>query len=451
MSGPKVSLYRLEPYVRENILRQRRLKVRCLSLYRRIGGMIEGLAALEESCAEKLRESANVLAYGKESGAAELSSAVSGISERKAALTAALAAAGPAGPVPVKYRYSPEAVEEDEKKVRLLLSLKRECESALDASRKAAADLEDRLRAAREAVSGEAAAGAAALMGFDFNAIAVRREKQDWSRRDRTAGKLRELLADPAVSDGLKAKARTALGILNSAESARAADGFAAVMAAGILRDAERERAERAEEAGEFEERIREYHALCEACGEEPRPFVLSAGWREALGAASAELEARLDREISGEYVAEALDSVMAEMGYQVLGRRDVRKKSGKSFRSSLYSFADGRGVSVTRTDGGQITMEICGLDHGDRLPESREAKALEEDMYSFCAVFPEIERRLKEKGVLAESRISMAPPSEEYASIINLDDFILTADHVGTISVGTESGAGGAKEMRAE
>ena len=44
--------------------------------------------------------------------------------------------------------------------------------------------------------------------------------------------------------------------------------------------------------------------------------------------------------------------------------------------------------------------------------------------MESFCEDFKEIEKRLLAKGVVLADRISLLPPSQDYAQIINTSDY---------------------------
>ena len=70
--------------------------------------------------------------------------------------------------------------------------------------------------------------------------------------------------------------------------------------------------------------------------------------------------------------------------------------------------------------------MELGGVDTCDREPSEEESSVLCDEMVEFCDEFPEI-RRTKEKGVVLMNRISMLPPAEEYAQIINVSDFNMT------------------------
>ena len=68
--------------------------------------------------------------------------------------------------------------------------------------------------------------------------------------------------------------------------------------------------------------------------------------------------------------------------------------------------------------------MELGGIDTSDRLPDTNESAALCDAMENFCTDFKEIEKRLASKGVILADRISLLPPSIEYAQIINTNDY---------------------------
>ena len=73
--------------------------------------------------------------------------------------------------------------------------------------------------------------------------------------------------------------------------------------------------------------------------------------------------------------------------------------------------------------------MELGGVDTCDREPSEAECVALCDEMSEFCGDFQEIEKRLKEKGVVLANRISMLPSLEEYAQIINISDYEMTEE----------------------
>lgn len=134
--------------------------------------------------------------------------------------------------------------------------------------------------------------------------------------------------------------------------------------------------------------------------------------------------EAFAQAEAEQAYITDTLNDVMSEMGYDIWGRKEVTKKSGKHFKKSLYHYGADSAINVTYADNGQITMELGAVDGRDRLPSSEEAAQLTEQMISFCDDFAEIERRLSERGVCIKSRIALSPPSATYAQVININDY---------------------------
>lgn len=135
-------------------------------------------------------------------------------------------------------------------------------------------------------------------------------------------------------------------------------------------------------------------------------------------------LEEILMRQQEQAYIRECVDEVMAEMGYELLGEREVRKKSGKQFQNEIFSFHEGTAVNVTYSPDGQIAMELGGLAREDRTPTEEETKVLTSEMESFCGEFAEFEKRMLERGVVVGKRIALSPPSAEYAAIINVNDY---------------------------
>jgi hypothetical protein len=127
----------------------------------------------------------------------------------------------------------------------------------------------------------------------------------------------------------------------------------------------------------------------------------------------------------------------MIEMGYDLLGNRTVTKRSGKRFKNELFSYGEGTAINVTYGSDGQIAIELGGIDRADRVPTPGETEALCGEMETFCSDFKVFEEKLKEKGVVLKSRVSMAPPAAEYASIINVEEYNLRAP-VSAISEGS-------------
>lgn len=170
------------------------------------------------------------------------------------------------------------------------------------------------------------------------------------------------------------------------------------------------------------------YEALCLSAEVEPKETRCCQAGLEMLQKEIERLQQQLAEDDERAYISQSIDEVMAEMGYDVIGQRQVHKKNGRHFTNELYAYEDGTAVNVTYADDGKITMELGGLDTDDRLPDAAEAKQLCESMESFCDDFSEIEKRLEAKGVVLKSRMALLPPSEDYAQIINVSDYQTTA-----------------------
>lgn len=177
----------------------------------------------------------------------------------------------------------------------------------------------------------------------------------------------------------------------------------------------------------EFDELASKHRYYSEYLGMPVISFNFSMDSLNSLRHEVAELESQSAKIEEQQYISESLDQVMRDMGYNVVGSREVVKKSGRKFRNELYHFSEGSVVNVTYAANGQISMELGGVDTCDREPSEEESSVLCDEMVEFCDEFPEIERRLKEKGVVLMNRISMLPPAEEYAQIINVSDFNMT------------------------
>ena len=194
-----------------------------------------------------------------------------------------------------------------------------------------------------------------------------------------------------------------------------------------FLKQFQREREQYFEEESIYRDLCSRYEELCEELSLQPVPHPWTPGAVQALQAEVDDLEARSLKCEEEAYIRQSLDEVMQELGYPLLGEREVTKRSGKRFRHMLYTFDDGTAIDVTYGDDGRIAMELGGLDDRDRIPDDRETIYLCDAMDDFCTSFAQIEERLKARGVVLRERIHMLPPSEENAQIINTSDYQLT------------------------
>lgn len=177
----------------------------------------------------------------------------------------------------------------------------------------------------------------------------------------------------------------------------------------------------------DFETLYAEYIALCDLYFYVAQEYSCCNASIEVLKAEIKRIKEIVDVDDEQAYISDCLDEVMEEMGYTVIGSREVTKKNGKHFRNELYIYGEGTAVNVTYSSDGKIVMELGGIDVTDRLPNDHETSVLCESMEHFCDDFKEIEKRLLAKGVVLADRISILPPSTEYAQIINTTDYNMT------------------------
>lgn len=172
-----------------------------------------------------------------------------------------------------------------------------------------------------------------------------------------------------------------------------------------------------------FDEAYMRYEFLCDEAGLVAKKYAVT---EDSIVMIQAEIEKLEEQDAESQtkaFIANVIDEAMKEMGYDLVGQREVTKKSGRKIKHGLYHFGEGTGVDVTFSGDGQITMELGGFDEQDRTPDEREADILCEDMQRFCGEYAALERLLEKKGVKRKN-IQMLPPIKEYAQIINTRDY---------------------------
>lgn len=179
-----------------------------------------------------------------------------------------------------------------------------------------------------------------------------------------------------------------------------------------------------------FEEAYIQYRASCNLLGRKPEHFYLNPETVEEdirlLNQKTKELQEENLRIQESMEVTRIFNEVMEEMGYQVLGTKDITKKSGGKVHNAVFSYGEGSGIHVV-DNGERITMEIVGLDDGNRDISPEEKEYLEEEQVHFCESFHEIEKELEKRGVVLKQRVRMMPPSQEYSTIMSMENYTMT------------------------
>ena len=293
------------------------------------------------------------------------------------------------------------------------------------------------------------AEGLGGAVSFEEMALQV----EDTSFADRKKAIREELtgLLETDIPKPLQDEIRNAVTSLERMTQMEHLTTFESVTVGKVFRELEACNKERARQQAAREEALIRYRMLCDMAereAEKERVFADEEELDEAIGV----LERVIIHQKEQAYIAECVDEVMTEMGYDLIGRRKVRKKSGRQFRNELYQFGEGTAVNITWSPEGQISMELGGIAREDRLPGDEETAVLTQEMATFCGEFSEFEKRMQEKGVVVGSRIALMPPAAEYAAIINVSDYDVEAGKQITemnVSAGKKRTAAGKKVLR--
>lgn len=245
--------------------------------------------------------------------------------------------------------------------------------------------------------------------------------------KSKIRSQLIEMKNNPNLPKELIDELNTTLSKIESIENEAFLKNFSSVTVSPLLKRCKQYLYEYETCHEEFEKLYAEYIALCDLYFYVAQEYPCCNASIEVLKAEIKRIKETVDADDEQAYISDCLDEVMEEMGYTVIGSREVTKKNGKHFRNELYTYSEGTAVNITYSSDGKIVMELGGIDATDRLPDSHETAVLCESMENFCQDFKEIEKRLLAKGVVLADRISLLPPSAEYAQIINTTDYSMT------------------------
>lgn len=247
--------------------------------------------------------------------------------------------------------------------------------------------------------------------------------------RNETAQRLAQLQRIDFLPHTYKSEIRNATTRLGEIADAVFLKNFVAVSVNPLIKRVNQFITEYREYQTEFDRLYTEYAALCELYYYVAQEYVCSRSSIQTLEVEIERIKKAIAEDDEQAYISDCLDEVMVEMGYTVLGSREVTKRNGKRFRNELYSYGEGTAVNITYSSDGKIAMELGGIDTSDRVPTAQETDKLCDSMEQFCDDFKEIEKRLLAKGVVLADRVSLLPPSAEYAQIINTSDYSMEAE----------------------
>ena len=449
MSGPKISLYNLSEKERKSVLGQFRCEQKsvllagktsallnaCCADLQQVSAILSRLHLLEQRTG-KGAEKAAYLTQLLHRAEQEIGSIKDYLSKHQPQMSA---------------NYDPTAAALAEKQ-KMLSSFQNfhTCAAKLQKELSAAASEseEDRSQAVQEIRSSisEDLAGVCSFEIFE-EAPASGFEEQ---KRALTHRLMELAAADHSLE--INQKIRHALETLAKISDEAHLSAFSAVTVKNLLNEVRAHAALLETRKAELTDLAERYQLLCQMTGTVPRKFPYSPHAAAEITAEIEALEQVIYKQHEQSYISQCVDEVLEDMGYALIGSREVKKKNGKQFKNELFAFHNGTAVNVTYASDGQIAMELGGLSREDRVPTVEETAVLTEDMESFCGEFAEFERRLREKGIEPRKRIALSPPSADYASIINLNDYnIRETAEIAELSVSSKKKKAAAKKHMQE
>ena len=262
------------------------------------------------------------------------------------------------------------------------------------------------------------------VYSFDASDVTTAPENRFEKRKSALNKKLSTLLDDDSLPSEINNDIKQAILKLQMITETHTLNTFDSITVKGLGKRIAAYQLDREQRQTDFDALAMRYNALCKMAGEGAKRLSLSEEAKRSLDAEITRLEDTLMYRHEQAYISESIDEVMAEMGYDLIGTREVQKRSGKKFRNELFAFHEGTVVNVTFSSDGQISVELGGLAHEDRIPTEDETSVLTRDMETFCGEFAVFERKLRDRGVIVGKRVALSPPSAEYASIINVSDY---------------------------
>ncbi len=422
MSGPKISVYELSGWARANVNGQMRCEQQSISCANQIElgvsyilgcrGTIEELLTRLKLLNERCEVDGNCVASLQE---------MLGVIEKESTeLLMDLQSHRPH--LSEKYQISEEALAEKKQQLAAIRKIKQNVEALQKEIEKPIQQATVVVEKLENTAQDSIAEDLAAYVYLDFSAP-VEVDALETERTELEA-KLKAMFLDKECPNSLKEEIGEAMNSLGRIVSIDYLHTFSSLTIRALEAKSSLIKEQKKEEEKLRKDLLDRYEVLCQLTGVQSNVDLFRSAEIETIEKEVERIELLAVKQREQEYISDCVEEVLSEMGYELLGSREVKKKSGKKFRNELYSFDEGTAVNVTFSSDGQIAMELGGIAHEDRLPNEEEVGELTEDMETFCGEFAEIERRLKEKGVIVGTRIEMSPPAAEYAAIINVNDY---------------------------
>ena len=234
--------------------------------------------------------------------------------------------------------YDETALEQKKEIMRKLKKMERNVEKNLGRLHKAISAAKDEERSGREDVKKSIEGDMSGFYSFDLLAQAEKRSAE--SKSLEWKGRLQTVLFDDILSNDIKNNARQALQMLEQIDSEDQVQNFIVLTGTPLMTRAEEERTEYRRKCDELRQTN---ETLCVLMGLEAREVPRDEREFALLEEENRNLCAAMLYQQEQTYISDRVNQVMREMGYDLIGKRDVQKRSGRRFHNDLYTFGDGK------------------------------------------------------------------------------------------------------------
>lgn len=173
------------------------------------------------------------------------------------------------------------------------------------------------------------------------------------------------------------------------------------------------------DEIEECKELYEEYYAVAAIVNAEPLDLTDFSG-AEMLEQEMNDLKCRYQREDEMDYIADQVNQVMLELGYEFVSSHVLQQESEKDM--SVYSADEETGVVVYTGENGEVMMQVVSLGDTEEMSDEEIEESLDLQL-SFCSSHQDIVDELRNRGILLR-QMNYQPPRREHAKKICTSEF---------------------------
>lgn len=135
----------------------------------------------------------------------------------------------------------------------------------------------------------------------------------------------------------------------------------------------------------------------------------------EVIKSEVAEMTEYLEKREVGEYVADCVDKVMRDLGYNVVGSEVLETQK---MTKQQYDYSDNSTIMVASSENGALMLEVVGKKNEDGTDGS--VSAVKRDMERFCPDYQKVKAGLQAYGIKLNDK-KLCPPDEKYVRFTDI------------------------------